>query len=389
MTRVDPPCRYFGHCGGCALQDLSYPDQLALKRERLQQTLAPLGGLPIEIIGLDDPWRYRQKSEMSFGTDGTGLILGYHAAGSYRRVVDLEDCLLLPAFALPPLRSVLRHAKTTGQTAYHPRTHQGWLRYAIARTSRLQQRVMLCLVTASGSRETAEQLAQAVMDEHPEIAGFWWGTTDRLADAALPEQLTLLRGEATMEEQVGPFRLTMDPLSFVQASTVQAHRLYTAVCLALGDLREAVAWDLYSGIGTIALYLAGQVRRVYAIDSEPRHTELAAQNAAANGITNLSPWTGRVETLLRDRRFWMGEAKPDVVVVDPPRAGLHPGALSSILAARPKQLAYISCSAQSLARDAALLQSCFPRYRPTAITAFDMFPQTNHVETFALFERAG
>ena len=148
-----------------------------------------------------------------------------------------------------------------------------------------------------------------------------------------------------------------------------------------------VAWDLYCGLGLIGLYLAREVEQVYGIDSEPHHCELARRNAALNRIQNLDVRQGRVEDLLRDRRFWLHEAKPDLIVVDPPRAGLHRRALSGVLAARPMQVAYLSCNLQTLARDLTVLTGSFPRYRLRMVAAFDMFPQTDHVETLVLLTR--
>jgi 23S rRNA (uracil1939-C5)-methyltransferase len=212
--------------------------------------------------------------------------------------------------------------------------------------------------------------------------------TDRLADVALPEQLVCLAGSPYLEDQIGPFRIQCHPLSFLQPSGVQAERIYAGLSRMIGDHPDGVAWDLYCGMGLMAFSLARQVRKVYAIDTEAHHLELAAVNAAKNGLSNIEFRMGRVEELLLDRRFWIQEAKPDVIVADPPRAGLHPRAIPSLLAARPKQIAYVSCNVHSLARDLGALLAGFPRYRVTQLEAFDMFPQTNHAELLALLERA-
>ena len=387
-NKVDAPCQYFGRCGGCALQDLAYEDQLRLKHQRLQRIFAELGAVPaFDIVGLEEPWRYRNKAEFTFGTVDGVIVLGYHAAGSFWRVIDLDDCLLLPEPVMRMLRDLLALVRQTELPAYQPRSHQGFFRYAVVRYSHATQQVMLCLVTASGAREVAERLAVSVCRRHPAIAGMFWGVTDRLADVAQPERLTLVHGSPWLEEQVGPFRLTLGPLSFLQPTLAQAERLYAALDETLADAAGGVAWDLYCGVGVIALYLSRSFDTVYAIDSEPAHVELAAKNAIANGVTNVDYRAGRVEELLRDRRVWLGPAKPDVIVVDPPRAGLHSSAIASILSARPKRLAYISCNAQSLVRDLRLLSSSFPRYRLSHLRAFDMFPQTNHVETLAVLQR--
>jgi len=231
-------------------------------------------------------------------------------------------------------------------------------------------------------------MAQELMARHPAIASFYWGMTARVADVAIPEELILLGGAAHLEEQVGPFRIKLHPLSFLQPTSAQADRIYAAVCEHLRDASSGVAWDLYCGLGLIAFYLSRHVKKVYGVDGEPHHLELAAVNAALNGLRNVEFRLGRVETLLTDRRFWLQEAKPDVVVVDPPRAGLHPRALASILAARPLQIAYLSCNIQSLIRDLGPFLSGFPRYHLTGVQAFDMFPQTHHAETLVFLHRA-
>ena len=386
--RVEAPCRYFGACGGCSLQDLGYQDQLSLKRERLRRALSVLGETPpIEVVGLPEPWRYRNKAELTFGESDGRLALGYHAARSFWRVVDLEDCLLLPEPAMRAAREVLALAAATGLPPYHPRTHQGFFRYLLVRTSHATGQSLLCLMTTAGSREILDEIAQQVMRRHPTVASVYWGLTNRVADVAIPDELILLGGDSHLEDRIGPFRIRLHPLSFLQPTSAQAERMYTAVCEAIQGSAPGVAWDLYCGLGLVAFHLSRSVQKVYGIDVEPGNIQLAALNASRNGVGNVEFRLGRVETLLMDRRFWLQEAKPDVVVVDPPRAGLHPQASSSIVAARPRHIAYLSCNVQSLVRDLGVLLSSFPRYRLAELRAFDMFPQTNHVETFAFLER--
>lgn len=391
-AKVEPPCVYFGTCGGCALQDLAYPDQLALKQARLSQALAGVEGfaLPMDVEGLEDPWRYRNKAELTFGGSGGALTLGYHAAGSYWNIVDLHDCLLLPEPAARMLEDVRRLATDTGLPAYHPRTHQGVFRYLLVRSSHATGKVLLCLMTAShpDACGAVERMGVELMRRHPHIASVYWGRTDKLADIAVPDELVLLGGDPYLEERVGPFQLELHPLSFLQPATVQADRMYRYLVGALPQQPADIAWDLYCGLGLIGLYLAGRFQKVYGIDVEPHHLELARRNASRNGLHNIEFRAGKVETLLMDRRFWLDEARPDAVVVDPPRAGLHPQAIASLLAARPATIAYCSCNVQSLARDLQLLLTGFPRYRVVEARAFDMFPQTNHVELLAILSRS-
>lgn len=386
-AKVEPPCPVFGTCGGCALQDLTYADQLLLKRERLRRALASIDGIPpLEIVGLEEPWRYRNKAELTFGEADGRMTLGYHAARSFWRVVDLDDCLLLPSAVTRLFDDVRALAQQTGLRAYHARTRQGFFRYLLVRSSAIG-RILICFMTTPGSREVMERMADALMARHPTLASVYWGVTGKLSDIAVPDELALLRGEVYLDDRLGPFTLRLHPLSFLQPSSVQADRLYRALLDAISEGPHRVAWDLYCGMGLIGLCLSQQCETVYAIDVEAHHVELAALNAAANGVRNIVFKAGRVETLLSDRRFWLQEAKPDVIVVDPPRAGLHLGALSSLLAARPHTIAYVSCNVHSLARDLVLLMSGFPRYRVRDVRAFDMFPQTNHAEVLTILDR--
>ena len=386
--RVAPPCPYFGTCGGCTLQDLCYKDQLNFKRERLQRDLAPFETVArIELVGLDDPWRYRNKAELTFGAFEGNMILGYHAARSFWRIVDLEDCLLLPEPLTRVMRDVRSLAAESGLSAYHPKTHQGFFRHLLVRSSRRTGKVMLGLITAPGQREIIESMADVLMERHQELSSIYWGISSKIADIAIPDELFHLRGAEYLDEQMGPFHIRLHPFSFIQPTSVQAERIYEQLCDALSWCQAGVAWDLYCGIGIIAFYLSRKVSKVYGIDIEPHHLDLARLNASANGLDNVTFYAGRVENLLLDRNFWLKEAKPDIVVADPPRAGLHPGALTSLLAARPRSIAYLSCNPQSLVRDLNELTTSFPKYRVVSIQAFDMFPQTIHLEVLAILKR--
>jgi 23S rRNA (uracil1939-C5)-methyltransferase len=386
--KVQPPCPYVGTCGGCSLQDLAYPDQLALKAARVQRALSPLGmSQPVEVQGLEEPWRYRNKAELTFSVDDGRLILGYHAAGSFQRVIDVEDCLLLPQPAMQVARDLLALAAQTGMPPYHPKTHQGFFRHLVVRRSFATGQILLCLLTTPGERAVVEGLARAIRARHQEVASFYWGISSRLADVAIPEELVLLEGSEFLEDRLGPFQLLLHPLSFLQPSSLQAERIYATLTDALHPAAGSTAWDLYCGIGLVSFYLAASFQMIYAVDVDPRHLSLAARNAELNGVRNLAFRAGTVEALLANRRFWLQEAKPDVIVVDPPRAGLHPAVMPSLLAARPRRLAYLSCNLQSLARDLAGLLGGFPRYRISRLWAFDMFPQTDHIETLTLLDR--
>ena len=389
FAKVQAPCPYFGTCGGCTLQDLSYADQLALKQQRLLRILGPLDpSLSIEVVGMEDPWRYRNKSELTFGSLDDQLVVGYHAARSFWRIVDLEDCLLLPQPLGRLMGQVRAFAKREGLSTYNPRSHQGFLRYLVLRMSHATNHILVCLVTTQGDRAVLERLAEELTAFDPNVRSVYWGLNTKVADVAVPEELFLLRGEPYLDDRIGPFTLKLHPLNFLQPTPVQAERMYQRLSEWASHSPSGVAWDLYCGIGLIAFYLASKFRTVYGIDSDARNLEMGRLNAAANGIGNVEFRAGRAEDVLANKRFWLLEAKPDLVVIDPPRSGLHPRVIASLLAARPKQLLYLSCNAQALARDLQQLTSGFPRYHLRRAVAFDLFPHTNHLEILTLLERS-
>lgn len=389
FTKVEAPCPYFGTCGGCSLQDLAYPDQLVLKKQRLLRVLGALDPtLTVEMVGLEDPWRYRNKAELTFGESHGRLTLGYHAARSFWRIVDIEDCLLLPEPMSQLLRDARALAQQTNQSAYNPRTHEGFFRYLVIRASHATGKLLVCLMTTQGPRRLIEELADALMARHPAIVSFYWGVNMKVADVAIPDELFLIRGRPYLDDRIGPFTIKLHPLNFLQPTPVQAERMYAQLSEWISHVPNGMAWDLYCGIGLIAFYLASKFHTVYGIDIDARNLEMARLNASENAIPNVQFHLGRAEELLSNKRFWLMEAKPEAVVVDPPRSGLHSRVTSSLLAARPKQLVYLSCNVQALVRDLAPLLAGFPRYRLCQTVAFDLFPHTNHLEVLTLLERA-
>ena len=389
FQRIAAPCPYVGACGGCTLQDLSYDDQLALKRRRLARLFSQIGvSHPIHVHGLESPWRYRNKAELSFGADQARLTLGFHAARSFWKVVDLDDCLLLPEPVGRVLQDIRAALRATGLPPYFPRRHDGLFRFLLVRSSHADETIMLCLVTTPWDRAAVVALADQLIAKHPNLVSVYWGVTSRLADVSEPEELTLVRGRAYLEDRLGPFELQLHPLTFLQPTPAQAQRLYARVAEWAAGAASGNAWDVYCGIGIVGFHLAGKYARVYGVDSEARNIELGRLNAERNGLRNVTFHHGRAEDVLADKRFWLMEAKPDLVVVDPPRSGLHPSVIATLLGARPKQIICISCNAEAMVRDLRLLAEGFPCYHLRQVEAFDLFPHTAHVEVLALLDRA-
>ena len=386
--RVEPPCPYVERCGGCTLQDLAYEDQLRLKHNWVQRAIAPLGLQEVpEITPLPDPWRYRNKIELSFQQRGDEpLILGYHAAGSYTAIVDLDDCLLAPEPAAAVFRTVRSLARKMGLSGWNPYSQRGWLRYLTIRYSRSTGRIGVCVTTGPGNSQAMKQLADKLMSEQPEVSGVWWGIRSSVGDSSAPESLELVEGSDHLEERIGPFRVKTHPLAFVQPNLEQAERIYETLCMLLPP-EAAVAWDLYCGMGLASFYLARRMERVYGIDVSEANIQLARENAACNGVGNVIFETGPTEDVLQNKRRWLGEARPSVVVVDPPRSGMHRRAIHAVSAARPRTLIYLACGLESGVRDLKQFAEGFPRYRLGAVRAFDMFPQTRHVELLGVLKR--
>lgn len=382
--RIAAPCPAFGDCGGCTLQDLAYPAQLARKHAMLCRAFAGFSVPVPPLVPASEPWRYRGKAELTFSEREGRLRLGFHAAGSFTRVVDLPDCLVLPEAANRVAVSLRALAEATGLPAYHPRTRQGVWRHAVLRHSRATGQVVVVLVTATAARDPVAEVAHRLREAHPDISGVCWGISDAAADAVLPERLETLEGCAELEERIGPFRLRVPPLGFLQASLEQAERIYASI--AEGSRGAAAAWDLYCGLGLVALYLSPVVERVYAVDVSEEQVARAREHALAHGAANIACHAGPAEDVLADRGFWMA-TRPEVVVVDPPRAGLHLGVLAAMLAARPRRIAYLSCNPAALARDAHALAGAYPSYRLASVAGYDMFPQTSHLEALAWFAR--
>jgi len=371
------------------LQEFAYEDQLRLKQGWIQSAMKPLGLKEApEVEPLPDPWRYRNKIELSFQQKGSEqpLVLGYHAEGSYTAIVDLEDCLLAPKPAVEVFRTIRSLSQQMKLPGWSPYTRSGWLRYLAIRYSRSTGKVGVCITTGPGYRDSMKALAERILSKQPEVSGVWWGVRASVGDSSMPESLELVGGSGRLEETIGPFRVNTHPLTFIQPNLKQAERIYEALSSLLPEGADT-AWDLYCGMGLVSFYLARKARSVHGIDAVEANIELAKENAKRNGISNVTFEAGPAEDVLQDRRRWLGQRRPSVIVVDPPRSGMHRRAVSAVLAARPRTLMYLSCGLESGVAD--LKQFCegFPRYRLKTVRAFDLFPQTRHVELLSVLER--
>ncbi len=399
VSREEPFCPHFTDCGGCTIQDIEYAAQLELKHAMVAAafTEAGLGELPElpPVLGAPRERHYRNKLEFSFGaqrwlseqeiaeadTIGDRRGLGFHVAGRFDRVLDLQECHLQPEPSESIRKFVRDFAFHRGWSFYDARAHTGLLRVMMIRTS-LTGETMVIIMFGEDNPAAVEELMAAIQREFPSITSLNYVVNTTKNDSLFPHEVQLWSGEAWITELSGPNRLRIRPKAFYQTNPEQAVRLYETA-LAMTEVRSTDrAFDLYSGIGSIALFMAHSVASAVAVESVPDAVRAARENAELNGIANVTFEEGEVETVLPEVVARHGA--PDLVVLDPPRAGLHPGARKTLRELAPERILYISCNPRTQASDIAELGDL---YRVTALQPVDMFPQTRHVENIAVLQR--
>jgi 23S rRNA (uracil1939-C5)-methyltransferase len=367
---------------GAPWQVLPYERQIAVKQEQVRDALTRIGRLEgfalDEIVPAVEPWRYRNKLEYSFGTgvDGT-LLCGFHAPGSWHEIVPVGDCLLASERSNRARDQVLDWCRSQGLRAMDRRTHSGLLRNLVVREGRRTGALQVRIVTGPGELDTSS-LAAAV-----ECEGLMWTRTDAMAESTHGGDTALIAGAPALEEEIGGLRIAISPLAFFQTNTEMAERLY-AVAAELADLKgwERV-FDLYCGIGTVGLTVAARAGEVWGLEIVEEAVADAIANARRNEIDNARFFAGDVRLALREL---VDEAsRPDVCMVDPPRAGLSQKVVRRIVEAAPRRIVYVSCNPTTLAPNAAQLVEA--GYVLRRVAPVDMFPQTPHIECVAVLER--
>lgn len=389
-----PKCAVFGLCGGCVLQELDLDAQRRAKQELVAHGVGDLDGIRVHPIrGPEEAYGYRNKVELSFGVrrylseeehaEGLpidGRFLGFHAPGRFDRVVDATRCELISDAANAVIGVVREHAlRPDAPPPYDVRSHEGFWRHLVLRTSHTDGTVMVLLVTASGDAAPVHALAEALMNSEIDVAGVVHAVRDEVSDVARGE-IAHTWGEPNLRETLGPITFEIDPYAFFQTNTEGARVLYETVGEAVG--RGGTLLDLYCGTGTIGLYLAEHHDAILGVEVVEASIVNARANAAAHGITKATYITAKVEDALPQIEATPG---PRRIVVDPPRAGLHPKVCRSLAAADADVLVYVACRPLSLGRDRAVLES--GGWRLTDLWSVDLFPQTGHVEAIARFDK--
>ncbi|MFL5844620.1 MAG: 23S rRNA (uracil(1939)-C(5))-methyltransferase RlmD [Solirubrobacteraceae bacterium] len=369
---------------GAPWQVLPYERQLEIKAEQVEDALRRIGkldGFEVEpIVPAEQQWRYRNKVEFSFGRQDDRLVCGFHAAGSWEDIVDMDDCLLVSEQVNDVRRAVLEHLRAEGYEPWDRRSQLGFLRNLIIREGRRTGQLQVRLVTSKGELD-GDALAAAV----PGDGGVFWTQAAGVAETTQGGYTEHLSGPPALDEELGGLRFAISPDAFFQTNTEMAEQLY-AIAIEYAQLKgwERV-FDLFCGIGTIGLSLAGRAGEVWGVEIVEHAARDAIANAKRNEIGNAHFFAGDVRLAMRDLVERAG--RPDVLVVDPPRAGLSQKIVRRVIEANPKRIVYVSCNPTTLAPNAAQLTEA--GYVLKKVRPVDMFPQTHHVECVAVLDRAG
>ncbi len=394
--RVDPGCRYWNHCGGCRLRNLDYSQQLRYKRRHVEEALARIALIPDipvhEVIPAEQTTGYRNKMEFSFSdrrwllpeemgqpeTD-TGFALGLHVSGTFHKILDIETCLLFPEAGSRILEDIRRYVKSSPAPVYGLRTHEGFWRFVMLRHSTACNQWLVNIVTASEDRPVVQPLADALQADYPEIAGVVNNITARRAGVAVGEYEIGLAGKSNISDRLGRFWFDISANSFFQTNTRGAERLYRVVEKYAALTGKETLVDLYCGTGTIGIWLANFAREVIGLEISESCVTDAIKNCEKNQVGNIRFVPGDVRKTLASL-----QSRPEVMLIDPPRAGMHKDVVQQVLALAPARIVYVSCNPATLARDIGLLQEA---YMVVEVQPVDMFPHTPHIEAVARLVR--
>jgi tRNA/tmRNA/rRNA uracil-C5-methylase (TrmA/RlmC/RlmD family) len=405
----DKACRGFGNCGGCSYQTMSYESQLDMKKEQVKRLIDQVcKDYTFEgILGSPTEWGYRNKMEFSFGDEFKNgpLALGLHKKGSFHDIVTADDCAIVDTDINQILSSVLEYSTEIGADYFHKLSHKGYLRHLLVRKAAKTGEILINIITTTQEEELSravEDIASTMIDEDIQINGIKQGDVfsklaerllslqltgtivgvlhtynDSQADVVKCDQMEVLYGRDYIYEELLGLRFKISTFSFFQTNSLGAEVLYSKVREYVGETKDKTIFDLYSGTGTIAQLLAPVAKKITGVEIVEEAVEAAKENAALNKLENCEFIAGDVLKVIDSLKD-----KPDIIILDPPRDGIHPKALDKIINFSVDRIVYISCKPTSLVRDLEVLQA--QGYQVEKVCAVDMFPETVHVETVVL-----
>jgi 23S rRNA (uracil1939-C5)-methyltransferase len=388
--RIDAPCPYSGTCGGCKWQYLPYELQIQYKQRHVKEALEHIGNihdiqvnptLPSPII-----FEYRNKMEFSCSdrkwlmpeqmtgeTIDTGFAIGLHVPGTFYKVLDIQACLLQPDLGNRILSDVRQFIKNSDMPVYGLKSHEGFWRFLMLRHSVSENQWMVNIITASEHRKTIASLAELLMEKYPDVVSVVNNVTARKAGVAVGEYEVHIAGKACIKDAIGPFVFEISANSFFQTNTRAAKILYDTVAGYAQLTGKETVLDLYSGTGTIPIYLSGQAKQIIGMEIVKSAISDAEKNCQLNQVDNCRFIEGDIRTSLAGIDF-----KPHVMIIDPPRDGMHKDVVKQVLDMAPDRIVYVSCNPATLARDLALMKDT---YQVIGVQPVDMFPHTFHIES--------
>ncbi|MCE7792753.1 23S rRNA (uracil(1939)-C(5))-methyltransferase RlmD [Salipaludibacillus sp. CUR1] len=376
--RVEPPCPIFKQCGGCQLQHLSYEGQLEYKQKQVKDVLERIGGLNVPVhptLGMEDPWRYRNKSQVPVGERNGELVAGFFAERSHT-IVDMESCVIQREDNDRVVQLVKKLAKQYGIRGYDDRIHKGTLRHVVVRHAKHTGQLMVVLVTKGKELPNKKNLIEALKDELPNVTSIVQNINPKRTNVIFGDKTEVLWGEEVIYDYIGEIKFAISARSFYQVNPDQTKVLYDKALEYAQLTGKETVIDAYCGIGTISLFLAQNAKQVYGVEVVPEAVADAKRNAKLNHIDNAEFVVGEAESVMP---WWQAQGlHPDVIVVDPPRKGCDEALLESMTAMKPERIVYVSCNPATLARDLKYLEG--KGYATQEVQPVDMFPQTGHVE---------
>lgn len=402
-VRAVPFCQHYGVCGGCKWQCLPYEEQIRYKQKQVVDNLTRIGKIEMPdvspILGSKKTQFYRNKLEFTFSNKRWLTeqevkedvvyeqmnAVGFHIPGAFDKVLAIEKCWLQDDISNQIRNAVRDYAYAHNYSFFNLRTQEGMLRNIIIRTSSTGELmvILICKIVEENEMELFKQMLAFIADEFPQITSLLYVVNNKCNDTFNDLEVNVFKGQDHIFEEMEGLKFKIGPKSFYQTNSEQAYILYKVARDFAGLTGDELVYDLYTGTGTIANFVSKQARQVIGIEYVPEAIEDAKVNAEINGIKNTMFFAGDMKDILT-QDFINQYGRPDVIITDPPRAGMHQDVIDVILFAEPKRIVYVSCNPATQARDLALLDA---KYRLTAVQPVDMFPHTQHVENVVLLEK--
>ncbi len=380
--RTEPACPVARQCGGCQLQAMTYEKQLEFKERKVKNNLMRIGHFQegqipmLPIMGMEEPWRYRNKAQFPFGTDKNGRIITGFYAGRTHSIIEQDDCLLGVEENREILAQIKAYMEEQGLRPYDETSHKGLVRHALIRKGFKTGELMVCLVI-NGDKLPGNEILVEKLRQIPGMTSISYSINQEKTNVIMGKKIVNLYGPGYITDYIGAVKYQISPLSFYQVNPAQTEKLYGTALEYAGLTGNEVVWDLYCGIGTISLFLAQKAKKVYGVEIVPQAIDDARQNARINGIENVEFFTGKAEEVL-PREYEEHKVYADVIVVDPPRKGCDQVCLDTILKMEPKRVVYVSCDSATLARDLRYLVD--GGYEVRRVRCCDMFGGSVHCE---------